>query len=117
MEENKTFTQEEVNAIVQKRLAEEKSKHAKELEDMQEEVAIREKKLDAQERLKEKGLPAELVGLVNLRDEESFNSSIELIEKTYTHHEEQNNNSRTQYTPAGGEGHYEDPVRKAMGLG
>ena len=112
MEDVKTFTQEEVNAIVQERLAKEKAKHAKELEDMQTDIIKREKKLDAQERLKEKGLPAELVGLVNFSDEESFNNSLDLIEKTYSKHE----NNKANYSPMSGEGVQTDSVRDAMGL-
>lgn len=120
MEDNKTFTQEEVNTIVQDRLAKEKAKYEKQLEDMQADVARREKRLDAQEKLKEKGLPAELVDLVNLNDEKSFNTSLELIERTYKQEQpkpqEGGNHKGAPYVPMNGAPPCEDPVRTAMGL-
>lgn len=120
MEDNKTFTQEEVNTIVQDRLAKEKAKYEKQLEDMQTDVARREKRLDAQEKLKEKGLPAELVDLVNLNDEKSFNTSLELIERTYKQQQPQpqrkENHGSGQYAPRDGAASSGDPFREAMGL-
>ena len=120
MEDNKTFTQEEVNTIVQDRLAKEKAKYEKQLEDMQTDVSRREKRLDAQEKLKEKGLPAELVDLVNLDDEKLFNTSLELIERTYKQQQPQPQGEETHksvpYAPRDGGAHHEDPIRKAMGL-
>ena len=81
--EDKTFTQEEVNAIVQERLAKEKAKFEKQIADVQKDVSQREKRLQALEKLTEKGLPAELVDLVHLDSDEALNTSLELLEKTY----------------------------------
>lgn len=79
----RTFTQEEVNTIVQDRLAKEKAKYEKQLSDMQVEVSRREKRLDAQQKLKEKGLPDELIELVNLDNDDAMNTSLELLTRTY----------------------------------
>lgn len=120
MEENKTFTQEEVNTIIQDRLAKEKAKHEKQLLDMQADISRREKRLDAQERLREKGLPAELADLVNLNDDKSFNTSLELIEKTYKQQHPiqagDEENARPPYSPSGGGTARTDPIKEAMGL-
>lgn len=122
MEDIKTFTQEELNTIVQDRLAKEKAKYEKLLEDMQTDVAKREKRLDAQEKLKEKGLPAELVSLVNLNDEKSFNTSLELIERTYKQQQSQPQphgeemHKSMPYSPRDGGAYHGDPIREAMGL-
>lgn len=119
--EDKTFTQEEVNAIIQDRLGKEKAKHEKQMLDLQKDVSRREKRLQALETLNEKGLPNELVDLVRLDDDEAFNTSIELLEKTYKNNNiagEQNNvrGLYSSYTPTGGGAPNIDPVRAAMGL-
>lgn len=122
MEENRTFTQEELNTIVQDRLAKEKAKHDKQLADMQAEVRRREKRLEARERLGEKGLPAELADLVRLDDDDAFNTSLELLERTYGKKQPDASPSRGSgaaghgYEPMGGSGARVDPIREAMGL-
>lgn len=77
----KTFTQEEVNAIIGKRLAEQKAAAGKELADREAELNQREMELRAKELLKEKGLPKELAGVLKYDDEESLMEAMELIEK------------------------------------
>lgn len=118
--EDKTFTQEEVNAIIQDRLGKEKAKHEKQMLDLQKDVSRREKRLQALEKLNEKGLPGELVDLVRLDDDEAFNSSIELLEKTYGNSNIAANQGirrgQASYTPANGGTSNEDPIRSAMGL-
>lgn len=114
MEDNKTFTQEEVNAIVQDRLAKEKAKYEKQIADLQADVNRREKRLNAVDLLKQKELPAELIDLVDLKDEDSMNNSIALLDKTYK--QQHGADEKPGYTPAGGRTHYVDPIRSAMGL-
>lgn len=113
MADEKTFTQEEVNTIVQDRLAKEKEKHKKELASVQADIARREKRLEAQDRLTEKGYPKELVDLVNFESDDTFNTSLELIEKTYKQQPEKHSNG---YIPQGGGKPNNDPIRDAMGL-
>ena len=126
-EETKTFTQEEVNTIVQDRIAKEKAKYEKQIQEMQADIARREKRNEAADLLRQKGLSAELIDLVRLDDDEAFNKSISLLEKT----------CKNQQKPEAGneEGHkvpgatkmvgmtppmagklQNDPVRAAMGL-
>ena len=81
-ENNKTFTQEEVNNIVQKRLAEEKAKYEKQLSDMQVDINRREKKLQVQDTLRKNGLSDELAELVKMDDDDAINNSISLLKRT-----------------------------------
>lgn len=120
---DKAFTQEEVNTIVQDRLAKEKAKFDKQINDMQEDIRRREKRLEAREKLQEKGLPAELIELVKLDDDESFNTSLGILEKAYKTKVPQLDDDKQQtggaggYSPAGGSGPNPNAdIRKAMGL-
>ena len=118
----KTFTQEEVNAIIQERLAKEKAKYEKQIADMQADIKYREKRLEAVGKLKEKGIPEELVDLVKLDDDKAFNVSMELLERTYkqtqsgTKKEDTEGTSHKGYKPKGGITVCDDPIREAMGL-
>lgn len=115
MAEEKTFTQDEVNTIVQDRLAKEKEKHKKELADLQTDIVRREKRLDAQERLAANGYPKELVDLVNFESDETFSTSLDLIEKTYKQ-QQQPEKKHNSYSPVSGGVGAHDPIRDAMGL-
>lgn len=117
MENNeRTFTQEEVNTIVQDRLAKEKVKYEKQLSDMQAEVSRREKRLDAQQMLKEKGLPDELIDLVRLDNDDAMNTSLELLSRTYIKPEA--TPKITGASPARSQQISEDDMlRQAMNLG
>lgn len=83
--EGKTFTQEDVNRIVQERLAKERSKAAgngdDELSKRAAELDMRERKLNAREALKKEGLPDYLVDALNMSTEEDFQKSMEAIKK------------------------------------
>lgn len=119
---DKTFTQEEVNTIVQDRLAKEKAKYDKQIADMQADIIRREKRLEAREKLQEKGLPAELADLVRLDDDEAFKTSLELLEKTFIQQQRPTSQAKKEtvqkpaYNPMGGTGAHSDPIREAMGL-
>ena len=109
---DKAFTQEEVNTIIQDRLAKEKAKFDKQISDMQEDIKRREK-------LQEKGLPAELIDLVKLDSDETFKSSLDILENAYkTKVPESKPTSGGGYSPAAGATPDPDAnIRKAMGLG
>lgn len=81
----KLFTQEDVNRIVQERLAKEKSKGTgntgDELEKRAAELDLRERKLTAREKLRENGLPDYLVDALNMNTDETFQKSMEAILK------------------------------------
>ena len=122
MADERTFTQEEVNTIVQDRLAKEKAKYEKQISDMQADVKRREKLLDARAKLEERGLPAELADLVRLEDDNAFNTSLELLERTYKQNQPAvppdggGTAARHNYEPMGGGYSKPDPIREAMGL-
>ena len=81
----RTFTQEEVNRIVQERLAKEKSKGTgnagDELEKRAAELDLRERRLTAREKLRENGLPDYLVDALNMNTDEDFQKSMEAVLK------------------------------------
>ncbi len=90
-EGEKTFTQDEVNRIVEKRLNRERSRlngllkeddpREAALADRERAVAIKELQADAREALAAKGIPAEALELLNYTDKESCDKSIEAIKK------------------------------------
>ena len=109
----KTFTQQDVDKIVQGRIAKERKSWQKELEDQKTEaeklagmtesqkkkyqeekklknlddreaaVTRRELTAQAKDTLADKGLPIEFADILNYRDAESCNSSIEVVEKVF----------------------------------
>lgn len=83
--DGKTFTQDDVNRIVQERLAKERSKGTGNGEDellkRAAELDLRERKLTAREKLRENGLPDYLVDALNMNTDEDFQKSMEAIIK------------------------------------
>lgn len=87
MADERTFSQEEVNGIVQRRLAEEREKLGATRSAMEADLAKRESDLarkefefSARATLAQKGLPVELLEALNTSSPESFNKSLELLE-------------------------------------
>lgn len=88
-EGEKTFTQDEVNRIVEKRLNRERSRlngllkeddpREAALADRERAVAIKELQADAREALAAKGIPAEALELLNYTDKESCDKSMEAV--------------------------------------
>lgn len=76
----KTFTQEEVNQIVSKRLAEDRAKQAQDLAKREQEVTRRELHITATETLKSKKLPESLLGILDLTSQEAFEKSLAIAE-------------------------------------
>lgn len=75
----KTFTQEDVNAIVGKRLAEEKAKGQAILAEREQQLAQRELLLSAKEKLNESGLPVELLDALNVSSPEAMEKSLNTV--------------------------------------
>ena len=108
-EEARTFTQEEVNRIVQERLAKERAKHESTLQELQ--LQLRTDR--AKQRIKEADYyspKGDLLEMVDLSSDEAMEKSFQIIEK---------------FMPkkAGGAGFSgkeppgaSDPIRKAMGI-
>lgn len=124
-QQEKTFTQEQVNAIVGKRLAEAKASNELALNKREEELNRREMQIRAKELLSERGLPKNLADVLRYSDEESLKAAIDVIEHTrgFKGNEqiEHNNESPQRHVienilPKGGNNVTGDPLRKAMGL-
>lgn len=85
MQGERKFSQEDVNRIVQERLAKERSKgngnNEDELSKRTAELDLRERKLTAREKLRENGLPDYLVDALNMNTDEDFQKSMEAILK------------------------------------
>ena len=112
-ESGKTFTQEEVNKIVQQRLERAKSKEPDELAKREAELNKREINLTIREQLSSAGLPNELAGVISAQDEDEAREKIEILKKYI---ESQPAHSKAEYNPVKGEVKT-DPIREAMGLG
>ncbi len=124
----KTFTQEDVNRIVQERLAKEKVKNSGEADFVkrEQELAQRELHMTAKELLSEKGLPVQLFDALNCTDKESMEKSIATIETIFNQYRA-NATSNIQFKgfQPGGTGMIpnakeiaddDSKIRKAMGL-
>ena len=112
-ESGTTFTQEEVNKIVQQRLERAKSKEPDELAKREAELNKREMNLTIRDQLSSAGLPNELAGVISAQDEDEAIEKIEILKKYI---ESQPAHSKAEYNPVKGEVKT-DPIREAMGLG
>lgn len=77
----KTFTQEQVNAIVGKRLSEQKATLSAELDQREQKIATKELELKAVEILATKGLPKELAAVLRYSNEEELKAAVEEVGK------------------------------------
>ena len=118
----KTFTQEDVNKIVQERLAKERARNTEEITEKEKELDKRELQLNIRQTLAEKGLPAELMEAINCTDEETFKKSMGIIEKILEPYKKQNEleSHRARFTtsinPAPQDTGLKDKIKSAMGL-
>lgn len=85
----KTFTQEQVNAIIGERLAKEKNKADAAFAEREQQFAEREKDLAkrellfrAKEKIDKKGYPLELLEVLDVSNEETVDRALEIIQKT-----------------------------------
>lgn len=83
--DKRTFSQEDVNRIVQERLAKEKAKSSGESDftKREQELERRELHMSAKELLSEKGLPVQLFEALNCTDRETMEKSIATVEKYF----------------------------------
>lgn len=79
-EGERTFTQEDVNRIVQERLARVKTDAAPDLQERERQLEQRSLYLDAREKLADAGLPKELLDALNCSSKESMEKSIKIIQ-------------------------------------
>lgn len=116
-QQEKTFTQEELNAIIGKRLSEQKQQQESELIKREEELKKREMNIRANELLMEKGLPKSLGAVLKYDTEEELVKAIEILEQTRGFKQEK----EPEYIPIPrplpqfrDSGDFGDPVRKAF---
>ena len=76
----KTFTQEDVNRIVQDRLAKDREKASKELGEKEQELARREFRLNSRQKLIDRGYPENILEALNCNSEEAFNKALDIID-------------------------------------
>lgn len=81
----RTFTQDDVNRIVQERLAKEKARNSGEADfaKREQELAQRELRMTARELLSEKSLPMQILDALNCTDKETMEKSIATIETVF----------------------------------
>lgn len=84
----RTFTQEEVNRIIGERLAKEKAKgdtasaeREQQLAERERQLANREALFEVKDKLKEMGLPAELLPVLNVQDKAALDTALEALKK------------------------------------
>ena len=109
----KTFTQEEVNKIVQERLARSKNKEPDELAKREAELNKREmmRVKIIKEQLSSAGLPQELASVITAKDEQEATEKINTLKKYI-----EQPAHKQAYSPVKGGEPNGDPIRKAMGL-
>lgn len=76
----KTFTQDDVNRIVQDRLAKDREKASKELGEREQELAQREFRLNSRQKLINKGYPETLLDALNCNSEKEFDKALDIID-------------------------------------
>ena len=126
----RTFTQEDVNRIVGERLAKEKAKGDAASAEREQQLAEREKQLanrealyDLKDRLKDMGLPAELLPVLNVQDKAALDKALEAL-NAYIDEKSKSNKEYQVWEPLKlpkGEPYDLHPntdqqLRKAMGL-
>ena len=112
--EERVFTQEELEEILQKRLARERRNRpgTDGLQSREKELENRELLVEAKERLAEAGLPAALAQVLRYEDKAALEKAIDLISGLDTAWSV----SWGQRPSGGRAAAQEDPIRRAMGL-
>ena len=76
----RTFTQEDVNRIVQDRLAKDREKASKELGEREQELAQREFRLNSRQKLIDRGYPESILDALDCSSEEAFSKALDIID-------------------------------------
>ena len=112
--DGRTFTQEELEEIVQKRLARDRRSRSgmDGLQAREKELENRELFLEAKEQLMEAGLPAGLAEVLRYEDREALEKAVRMIQDLGAAQP-----AGWGQRPSGGRASaYEDPIKRAMGL-
>lgn len=76
----KTFTQDDVNRIVQDRLAKDRAKTSEELDKRTKELNDREFRLNSRQKLIDRGLPEDMLDVLNCSSEDAFDKALDRLE-------------------------------------
>lgn len=76
----KTFTQDDVNRIVQDRLAKDRAKSSEEITKREQELLQREFRLNSRQKLIDRGYPESIMDALNCNDEKSFDKALDIID-------------------------------------
>ena len=76
----RTFTQDDVNRIVQDRLAKDREKASKELGEREQELLQREFRLNSRQKLIDRGYPENILDALNCSSEEAFDKALGIID-------------------------------------
>ena len=76
----KTFTQDDVNRIVQDRLAKDRAKASEEMGKRERELAEREFRLNSRQKLIDRGYPESVMEALNCSSEDAFNKALDIID-------------------------------------
>lgn len=118
VKQGKLFTQDDVNRIVQERLAKEKGKGTDELEKRAAELDRRERRMNVIDELRKNNLPDYLADALNVETDEMLHQSMEIIKKMKGEATESSGKIIGVGNPIGTvtKGN-DDDIRKAFGLG
>ena len=98
----RTFTQEQVNTIIQSRLAKLKTQAETEANAAYEkkfaELRAKELSLLTREKLTERGMPLELAGVISCTDEKDLESKLDVLQKTYSGQKDGSGTKPEQHT-------------------
>ena len=76
----RTFSQDDVNRIVQERLAKDREKASKELGEKEQELAKREFRLNSRQKLIDRGYPESIMEALNCNSEKEFDKALDIID-------------------------------------
>ena len=119
--EQKTFTQEQVNAIVSDRLARDRQKQSEEMSKKEQELAQREFRLNSRQKLIDRGYSESLMDALNCSSEEAFNKALDIIDSLIKERTPDNSVTVQRITSrvvnnGNTATRQEDSIRKAMNL-
>ena len=119
----KTFAQDQVNTIVQERLARDREKQSEELGKREQELLQRELRLNSRQKLIDRGYPEDILDALNLSDEKSFDNALDLLDKYVKPYKEESEAkaraaaSAPKFTDKSEPRQsFADPIRRAMNL-
>ena len=119
--EQKTFTQDDVNRIVQERLAKDRAKASEEMDRKGRELAQREFRLNSRQKLIDRGYSESLLDALNCSSEEAFSKALDIIDSLIKERTPDNSEPVQRITSrvvnnGNTATRQEDSIRKAMNL-